>query len=525
MRIAITTYQGYDGAGVLHAHEFANQMIDLGHEVLFLLCGSLDTTSVLADGPRYLVREVKFEDGALEAPLVELIEAFEPEILHLWTPRHLPARVGLEAWSRSAARLVIHNEDDEEYILSKVATNRHFSADDLSLYRFLRQESYGPADLEHQAESLNLEFLRQTLLDPYAWRWIHPLVTPVVEKIAAGVTSISPAYGRLLGERSSAPVRTLYPGVDLGRFAQGTNRAALRRDLGVEDQTVLLYSGSIAAFHDFTSFLRGLPEVVKDYPEIMVIQIGHNYIPDVTGPLLEELGLSSHVIFAGPVPHALMPEYLNLADLFLGVAASNQFNAHRLPSKIPEYMAVGRPIILANVGVASELDDVAEVVKLEGDSPEEIEEGFRRALALRPSWPAMGRRLQQKAERLFDWRRNAEHLISFYQEILESDQSTPPEGFDPRVVAGPPRVPSCKSFRGRATGASPAIRPGAHSRGRHGGSYRPLDERRRDPLPRDRPFPGAGVRGHPRTSGAERGFDPGRPADSMEPRGLRGPTC
>lgn len=450
MKIAIATYQGYDGAGVLHAHEFANQMIDLGHEVLLLLCGSLETASVLAEEPRYLVREVVFESGALEESVVDLIERFEPEIIHLWTPRHLPARVGLEAWSRSEARLVIHYEDDEEYILSEVSSNRQFGADDLKLYRFLRQSAYDAVGLERHAASLNLEFLRETVTDPYSWRWIHPLVTPVVEKIASGYTSISPAYGRLIAERSSSPVRTLYPGVDLQRFGRPANELSLRQDLGLEGRTVLLYSGSIAAFHDFTSFLHGLPNVIRDYPDISVVQIGHNYIPHVTGPLLESLGISDHVVFAGPVPHSRMPEYLNLADLFLGVAASNLFNAHRLPSKIPEYMAVGRPIVLADVGVANELDDVAEVIKLEGNSPAEIEKGLRRALRLRPSWPAMGQRLRKKARRIFDWERNAKHLVSFYQELLEAEDTISSEGFDPNIVVTRPAVPSATTSGRRA---------------------------------------------------------------------------
>lgn len=442
MRISIVTYQGYDGAGVLHAHKFANELIALGHEVLLLLCGSMDTASVLPKAPKYVVREVQFEEGLLAPPLAELIATFAPEIIHLWTPRHLPARVGLEAWSVSDARLVIHYEDDEEYILSEVGSNCAFARDDLALYQFLRGETFDDApELERHADSLNLEFLRQTVVDPYSWRWIHPLVTPVVEKLASGFTSISPAYGRFLSERSTQPIRTLYPGVDLERFIGLGRDRQLERELGIEGRTVFLYSGSIAAFHDFTAFLEGLPAVVKDYPEVVVVQLGHNYIPHLTGPLLEKLGLTDHVVFAGPIPHSDMPRYLGLADVFLAVAALNRFNAHRLPSKIPEYMAIGRPILLSDTGAANELEDGAEVLKITGDSAEEIELAYRRALDLRSAWCSMGRRLRDKAKEIFDWKRNTENLVSYYEELQEIEESIQPEGFDLGIVAERPPVP------------------------------------------------------------------------------------
>ena len=106
MRIAIVSYMGYDGPGVMHAHHFANRLVDRGHEVLFLLNGSRRTRSGMADPPRYRLEEVTFRRGLLARRLHQTIEGFIPDIVHLWTPRHLPVRVGLEAWQASDARLL-----------------------------------------------------------------------------------------------------------------------------------------------------------------------------------------------------------------------------------------------------------------------------------------------------------------------------------------------------------------------------------------------------------------------------------
>ncbi len=117
-----------------------------------------------------------------------------------------------------------------------------------------------------------------------------------------------------------------------------------------------------------------------------------------------------------------MPDHLALADLFVGHVRADEFNLHRLPSKIPEYMAVGRPMLVADHGFGRELEEGTEAVKVTGDDPAELAAGIRRALAMRDDWPAMGEALRRKAIRLFDWDRNTDGLAAFYDEL----RRTPP---------------------------------------------------------------------------------------------------
>lgn len=166
MRIAIVSYQGYDGAGVVHAHYFANCLVDLGHDVLFLLNGNESTAERLAQAPRYELREVTFGNGFVSPATYSQLREFSPEIVHLWTPRHLPALVGLAAWEASDAQLLIHYEDDEEYILEQVAPNNMFCDNDLSLYRFMVEDGGSAAAVERFAGSLNLGYIRHCLFEP-----------------------------------------------------------------------------------------------------------------------------------------------------------------------------------------------------------------------------------------------------------------------------------------------------------------------------------------------------------------------
>jgi len=128
-----------------------------------------------------------------------------------------------------------------------------------------------------------------------------------------------------------------------------------------------------------------------------------------------------------------MPDYLALGDAYLGAVRADSFNRLRLPSKTPEYMAMGRPIILLDEGVGEELDDPEEAIKVTGSEPEALEEGLLRLMACRPAWPAMGRRLREKAQELFVWRKSAEQLAGFYEEVAAAAHSRPLEGAPPRL--------------------------------------------------------------------------------------------
>jgi len=432
MRIAIASYQGYDGAGVLHAHEFANCLVDRGHQVLFLLNGDKETAKLVAEPPRYRLLEVTFEpaSGLMDAEVRRAVERFSPEILHLWTPRHLPARVALEVWDASDARLLIHYEDDEEYILAEVGSNDRFGPDDRGLYRFFLEPTCEGDELRRWVEGVDRHFLRLTLFDPICWRWVHPMISPVAEKLADAYTSISPSYRRYLRRRSGKEVWTLYPGVDHQRFSPRSKPPELVARFGLEGRTVLLYSGSIAPFHDFVSVLEALPRVVLEHPDVVVVQVGHNYMREVTDELIPKLGLENHVVFAGPATHAEMPDRLALADVFIGSVRIDEFNGHRLPSKVPEYLAMGRPLLIMDHGIGHELESGTEAEKVTNDSPEEIAGALKRLLARREEWGEMGRRLRRKAKKLFDWQRSTDHLVTLYEEVLETPRRSELEGLD-----------------------------------------------------------------------------------------------
>ncbi len=72
-------------------------------------------------------------------------------------------------------------------------------------------------------------------------------------------------------------------------------------------------------------------------------------------PFLEPDGSwgRKHSIEMGYMPHHQMPDLLAAADILVQPGRSDPFNDYRFPSKLPEFLAIGRPVVVpaANLGL------------------------------------------------------------------------------------------------------------------------------------------------------------------------------
>ena len=113
---------------------------------------------------------------------------------------------------------------------------------------------------------------------------------------------------------------------------------------------------------------------------------------------------------------------MKCADLFVQPGAPGAFNDFRLPSKLPEFLAVGRPVVLPAANVGLRLRDGEQALLLRTGAPEEIAAKVEAlladpALAARLGragqafardawrWDVQGRKLADLLERL--WRPHA----------------------------------------------------------------------------------------------------------------------
>jgi glycosyltransferase involved in cell wall biosynthesis len=111
-------------------------------------------------------------------------------------------------------------------------------------------------------------------------------------------------------------------------------------------------------------------------------------------------------------------DLFKLADFFVQPGGPGDFNSYRLPSKLPELLAMGRPVVLpkTNIGLLMH-DRVNALLTQRGDAAEitECVEALLRDSELAERIGQAGRRF---AIEHFSWKRSTQQLEGFFRRIL-----------------------------------------------------------------------------------------------------------
>lgn len=302
-------------------------------------------------------------DGTLDAKSTVLIG---------WTPRKAVRRVLARAAARTGAPYVIHFEDNEDHLAE------------------LRTPD-AAALQEDRAE-------RQRLLAG-----------------AMAATIIEPRLKETLPD--GLPSLVLEPGVELELLGEPLlphRRASLLKALGAPaGARVIVYPGNIhrANAAEMAELYRAIGRLRAAGRQVVLVKTGKDDVrmADTLGIDPTEIG----IIDAGVVERPFLLELIKCADLFVQPGAPGSFNDYRLPSKLPEFMAVGRPIVLPRTNVGLRLKDGQDALMLDTGSAEEIADRVA-TLVDQPELAArLARGAQAFARRTYVWSRQGEKLLGF----------------------------------------------------------------------------------------------------------------
>jgi glycosyltransferase involved in cell wall biosynthesis len=148
---------------------------------------------------------------------------------------------------------------------------------------------------------------------------------------------------------------------------------------------------------------------------VTLIRTGLDQV-DFLGALAGEV--APHVLSLGQVlHHHHLPPLMALADIFVQPGESGAFNDYRFPSKLPEFFAIGRPVVLPRANLGTQVRHGIDGYVLDRADAAGIAAAVRE---LRRE-PALRARLSAGAlafaEQHFSWRRSAEALAKFYQTL------------------------------------------------------------------------------------------------------------
>jgi len=229
----------------------------------------------------------------------------------------------------------------------------------------------------------------------------------------------SPGYVAHVTERGAHCVELVPNGADPQMFDPANTGLAFRSANHLEDKFVVLYAGAHGLSNDLGVVLEAakMLQTVTMTPEVIVVLLGDGKEKTALQQQAENLGLAN-VLFLPPLPKTEMAEALAGVDGCLAILKPLEEYKTTYPNKVFDYMAAGRPVILAIDGVIREVVESAECgfFAQPGD-PSALAEAIRKLSANKHEARKMGLRGRKYLEDHFSRKVIAEKLISLLKSM------------------------------------------------------------------------------------------------------------
>jgi glycosyltransferase involved in cell wall biosynthesis len=304
-----------------------------------------------------------------------------PDVVHSWTPREIVRKFCDQLRASYRFKQFIHLEDNEEHLLEKLRDHTAVAETDGDY----------PDWLSHPER--HRDFLQRA-----------DGVTVIIEKLAEFVPT-------------GVPSLTLWPGVDaLEFFPHPANRELASKLQLPLNSTVLVYPGNVhpANAREVRSLYLAVAMLNREGHSTCLVRTGADHCEFLgdqgrwVKPYLRELGF---------IPRAQMPEVLALADLFVQPGRADVFNEYRFPSKLPEFMAMGKPVILPKSNIGRSITHGRDAWVVENADGVQITEAIRYICGNPELYARLSAGAVEFARTHLSWPEQAVKLQAFYQQV------------------------------------------------------------------------------------------------------------
>ena len=158
--------------------------------------------------------------------------------------------------------------------------------------------------------------------------------------------------------------------------------------------------------------LRSFAEVLKALPDVSLLVVGRGNPPVVK--MADELGVGGKVAFTGFVPRAELPGLMAAADVAVHMISGHPFHLASSPMIVPEYMAMGKPIVAPAFGELRTMLGGGGGTLVETPDPKGMASAIVRVLEDASLRKELGRRAAERAAELYSYEVLAKRLEGVY---------------------------------------------------------------------------------------------------------------
>jgi len=380
--ILFVLYGDFSANSAFHVAALANELIALGYDCVVAVPENKATLGSLP-AARFLA--INFDEVSSLGAYYK--DGRGPCVLHAWTPREIVREFCDEVMAEYDTRLLVHLEDNEWDILEQ-----HTGCARTELTKMSEDES-------------------DTSISP---QLMHPRSGPAFMANAAGITVIVESLKA--HAPAGHPAHVIWPAADPTCFKPIPRDNDMRRRLGIANETtVLFYHGNVHVANDaeMHSLYQAVGLLNQEGVRTLLIRTGRDY-PGFTGG--DNADIRPHLLHLGHIERPRhLPRLMAMADYFVQPGLPGSFNDYRFPSKLPEFFALGRPVILPATNLGKHVNHGEHAWVLPVADARSIADAVKH-LSKQPELTArLSAGACQFSDRHFSWPTSAARLVEFYR--------------------------------------------------------------------------------------------------------------
>lgn len=381
MNVVFVSHCDFTGNSALHVLAVASGLHERGHSAVIAVPNNAEG---VAEVGRPVFPVLTYDE--LRTAKLQFPDGGGVDLVHCFTPREIVRQPAMDLIRTHGCPYVVHLEDNEETVTSVELRGLPFAL---------------------------LRMLPPPLLDRLIGSRFHPTRGKRFLEGAAGITVIVPRLLELVP--AGIPTAVVGAGFDEAVLAPRRPRDEVRAEVGLADDDVaIVYTGSVHRVNlpEMRDLYSAVAQLRRAGRSVTLVKTGANTpaVPDL--PPLDE-GLRD----LGWVPRETVPDLLDAADVLVQPGRPGSYNDYRLPSKVPDLLASGRPVILPRANIGLELENGKEAIVLGRGDPDEI----AAAVALLAEEPglrkAIGEQGRRFALRELRWSSVVEKIEVLYVEL------------------------------------------------------------------------------------------------------------
>jgi glycosyltransferase involved in cell wall biosynthesis len=203
-------------------------------------------------------------------------------------------------------------------------------------------------------------------------------------------------------------------GVDTQIFRPDIDGQEVRRRLGIEEKTVIGFTGILRPWHGLDLLLEAFQQICRTRSDLHLLIVGDGPIRSDLEKIVANSGLSGKVSITGRQVHEMVRFFVAAMD----IAVSPLSTFYASPMKIIEYMAMGKALVAPNTA------NICDIVTDEEDGllfcPQKVDDLVRKLLVLINDSnlrARLGVKARTKIESRYTWQQNAKHVVDIVENI------------------------------------------------------------------------------------------------------------